>query len=177
LWSYSLKATGKLRRENIQRRSVMKRFLSAVSVCISILLAVVVFAQEGNKTDVKVEYYKTPRPMDLPFSDAVRVGNILYLSGEIGVDYSTMKVVPGGIQAETKQCLDNIKTTLEKYGSSMDRVFKCTVMIDDMKEWPLMNQVYVTYFQKDRLPARSAIGADGLALGAKVEIECLATVD
>ncbi|NMC95397.1 MAG: RidA family protein [Syntrophorhabdus sp.] len=115
--------------------------------------------------------------MALPFSDAARVGNILYLSGEIGVDYTTMKVVPGGIKAETKQAFDNIKATLEKYGSSMDNVFKCTVMIADMKEWPLMNEVYVTYFKKDRLPARSAIGANGLALGAKVEIECLATVD
>jgi 2-iminobutanoate/2-iminopropanoate deaminase len=155
----------------------MKHFIGAAAVCVSILFAVAVSAQEGKKMDVKVEYYKTPRAMNLPFSDAVRVGNVLYLSGEIGVDYSTMKVVPGGIKAETKQCLDNIKTTLEKYGSSLDRVFKCTVMIDDMKEWPLMNEVYVTYFKKDRLPARSAIGADGLALGAKVEIECMATVD
>ncbi|RJR30705.1 MAG: RidA family protein [Desulfobacteraceae bacterium] len=88
-----------------------------------------------------------------------------------------MKVVQGGIEAETKQCLDNIKATLEKRGSSLDRVFKCTVMIEDMKEWPLMNEVYVTYFKKDHLPARSAIGANGLALGASVEIECMATVD
>lgn len=88
-----------------------------------------------------------------------------------------MKVVPGGIKAETKQTMDNIKATLEKYGSSMDNVFKCTVMIADMSEWPLMNEVYVTYFKQDRLPARSAIGANGLALGAKVEIECLATID
>ena len=123
----------------------------------------------------KVEFLKTPRRVPLPFSDAVRVGNILYLSGDIGVDYTTMKLVPGGIKAETKQAMENIKATLEKYGSSMDNVFKCTVMITDMKEWPLMNEVYVTYFKKDRLPARSAIGANGLALGAKVEIECIAT--
>jgi len=152
---------------------------------VSVVVAVAVFcllfafgvsAQQAAKQETKVEYLKTPRPMALPFSDAVRVGNILYLSGEIGVDYATMKLVPGGIKAETKQAMDNIKTTLEKYGSSMDNVFKCTVMITDMKEWPLMNEVYVTYFKKDRLPARSAIGANGLALGAKVEIECLATV-
>ncbi len=138
----------------------------------SILLVSGVFGQ-----GMKFEYLKTPRAMPLPFSDAVRVGNILYLSGEIGIDYSTMKLVPGGIQAETKQTMENIKTTLEKYGSSLDNVFKCTVMITDMKEWPLMNEVYVTYFKKDRLPARSAIGANGLALGAKVEIECIATVN
>ncbi len=153
---------------------------------ISIIIAVAVFcllfafgvsAQQSVKQETKVEYLKTPRPMALPFSDAVRVGNILYLSGEIGLDYATMKLVPGGIKAETKQAMENIKTTLEKYGSSMDNVFKCTVMITDMKEWPLMNEVYVTYFKKDRLPARSAIGANGLALGAKIEIECLATID
>jgi len=142
-----------------------------------LLLASVVSAQQAAKQETKVEYLKTPRPMALPFSDAVRVGNVLYLSGEIGVDYNTMKVVPGGIQAETKQAMENIKATLEKYGSSVDNVFKCTVMITDMKEWPLMNEVYVTYFKKDRLPARSAIGASGLALGAKVEIECIATTN
>ena len=152
------------------------RIIVAV-VCSGLLLASGVAAQEPAKQETKVEYLKTPRPMPLPFSDAVRVGNILYLSGEIGVDYATMKLVPGGIQAETKQTMENIKTTLEKYGSSLDNVFKCTVMITDMKEWPLMNEVYVTYFKKDRLPARSAVGANGLALGAKVEIECLATVD
>ncbi len=144
-------------------------------VCSCILLTSAVGAQEATKMVPEVEFLKTPRPVPLPFSDAVRVGNILYLSGDIGVDYATMKLVPGGIKAETKQTLENIKATLEKYGSSMDNVFKCTVMITDMKEWPLMNEVYVTYFKKDRLPARSAVGANGLALGAKVEIECIAT--
>lgn len=154
-----------------------KIHIIALVVCFCLVCAFNVSAQQAGKQETKIEYLKTPWPMALPFSDATRVGNILYLSGEIGVDYSTMKVVPGGIKAETKQTLDNIKSTLEKYGSSMDNIFKCTVMIADMKEWPLMNEVYVTYFKKDRLPARSAIGANGLALGAKVEIECLATVD
>lgn len=147
------------------------------AICSCLLLASDVAAQQTAKQETKVEYLKTPRAMALPFSDAVRVGNILYLSGEIGLDYSTMKLVPGGIKAETKQALENIKATLEKYGSSMDNVFKCTVMITNMSEWPLMNEVYVTYFKQDRLPARSAIGANALALGAKIEIECLATID
>ena len=154
-----------------------KIHIIAAVICFCFVCSFTVYAQQAGKQDSKIEYFKTPRPMALPFSDAARVGNILYLSGEIGVDYTTMKVVPGGIKAETKQAFDNIKATLEKYGSSMYNVFKCTVMIADMKEWPLMNEVYVTYFKKDRLPARSAIGANGLALGAKVEIECLATVD
>jgi 2-iminobutanoate/2-iminopropanoate deaminase len=151
------------------------RVAAVLSLCF--LWAFGAAAQQASKQEAKVEYFKTPRAMVLPFSDAARVNNVIYLSGEIGLDYKTMKVVPGGIKAETKQTLDNIKATLEKYGSSMDNVFKCTVMIADMKEWPLMNEVYVTYFKKDRLPARSAIGANGLALGAKVEIECLAAID
>jgi enamine deaminase RidA (YjgF/YER057c/UK114 family) len=72
--------------------------------------------------------------------------------------------------------MENIKATLEKNGSSLDHVVKCTVMLADIKEWAQMNTVYVTYFKKDRLPARSAFGTNGLALGARVEIECIAVV-
>ena len=111
-----------------------------------------------------------------PFSPAVRVGNMLYLSGQIGTSGATATaVVPGGIEAETKQTMENIKDVLERTGSSMDRVVKCTVMLADMREWDRMNVVYATYFPKNK-PARSAIGANGLALGARVEIECWATV-
>lgn len=125
----------------------------------------------------EVEYLATPeqRSLNLPFSEAVRVGHMLYLSGQIGTLPGTTQVVEGGIQPETRQTLENIRTVLERYGSSMDRVVKCTAMIDDMSEWPAMNEVYVEFFGEDK-PARSALGADGLALGAKVEIECWATV-
>jgi len=111
-----------------------------------------------------------------PFSPAVRVGNMLYLSGQIGVPNQTASaVVPGGIEAETRQTMENIKDVLQRSGSSMDRVVKCTVMLADMREWDRMNVVYATYFPKNK-PARSALGANGLALGARVEIECWATV-
>jgi reactive intermediate/imine deaminase len=111
-----------------------------------------------------------------PFSPAVRVGNMLYLSGQIGTPTPTASaVVPGGIEAETRQTLENIKDVLQRSGSSMDRVVKCTVMLADMREWDRMNVVYASYFPKDK-PARSALGANGLALGARVEIECWATV-
>lgn len=110
----------------------------------------------------------------LPFSPAVRVGNILYLSGQLGTD-STNKLVPGGIEAETRQVLSNIKKLLEANGSSMDRVVKCLVMLADIGEWGKMNGVYVTFFPTHR-PARSAFGATGLALGGRLEIECIATV-
>lgn len=113
--------------------------------------------------------------LNLPFSEAVRVGDILYLSGMIGNVPGTVQLAPGGVEAQTRQALENIRTTLERYGSSLDRVFKCTVMMADISQWAKMNAVYVTFF-KDHFPARSAIGAAGLAAGAAVEIECLATV-
>jgi len=110
-----------------------------------------------------------------PFSPAVRVGNLIYLAGQIGTDASASgAVVRGGIAAETKQTLENIKQTLTAVGSSMDRVVKCTVFMADMKEWDAMNAVYQTYFTAPNYPARSAFGANGLALNAKVEIECIA---
>lgn len=148
-----------------------------ITVCLCMFVSSGVNAQQTLKQDDQIEYLKTPRPMALPFSDAVRVGNMLYLSGEIGIDYKTMKIVPGGIKAETKQVMENIRTTLEKYGSSMDNVIKCTAMIADMKLWPQVNEVYVTYFKKERLPARSAFGSTALALGAAIELECIATIN
>ncbi|MCI0433686.1 MAG: RidA family protein [Gemmatimonadetes bacterium] len=111
--------------------------------------------------------------LNLPFSEAVRVGDILYLSGVIGVLPGTRELPPGGIEAETRQAMENIKERVERYGSSMDRIIRCTIMLADMAEWERMNQVYVTYFPNHR-PARSAFGASGLALGARVEIECTA---
>jgi 2-iminobutanoate/2-iminopropanoate deaminase len=110
----------------------------------------------------------------LPFSAAVKVGRLLYLSGQLGTD-SSGKLVAGGIGPETRQTMDNIRAVVERNGSSMDRVVKCLVMLADMSEWGAMNQVYVTYFPQ-HLPARSAMGASGLALGARVEIECIAVV-
>jgi reactive intermediate/imine deaminase len=125
----------------------------------------------------EVAYLTTPESeaMGFPFSEAVRVGHMLYLSGQVGNAPGEVVVVEGGIQAETRQTMENIKGVLERYGTSMDRVVKCLVMIDDMSEWPAMNEIYAPYFPAHK-PARSAIGADGLALDAKVEIECWATV-
>lgn len=107
-----------------------------------------------------------------PFSPAVRVGGMLYLSGQIGTD-STGKLVAGGLDAEARQTMENIRDVLARTGSSMDRVVKCTVMMADMREWPALNAIYATYFPRNK-PARSAFGATALALGARVEIECLA---
>lgn len=112
----------------------------------------------------------------LPFSKVVRVGEMLYLSGELGAKPGSMQLVPGGIGPETQQTMENIKATLEAHGSDMDHVVKCLVMLADINEWAAMNEVYRTYFKAGRYPARSAMGASGLALGARVEIECIARV-
>lgn len=125
-----------------------------------------------------VEHFPVAGSLDslkLPFSEAVRAGSMLYLSGAMGLDDSGA-LVPGGIEAETRQALENIRSVLERHGSSMDRVIKCTVMLADMQEWAAMNRVYVEHFSS-KLPARSAFGASGLALGGRVEIECLATIE
>ncbi|UCC75128.1 MAG: RidA family protein [Gemmatimonadota bacterium] len=114
--------------------------------------------------------------LGLPFSEAVRVDNVLYLSGQIGNLPGTTELVPGGIREETSQTLENIRVVLERHGSSLDRVAKCTIFLADIAEWPLMNEVYADYFG-DHKPARSAVAGSGLALGARVEIDCIAVVD
>ena len=112
-------------------------------------------------------------PSDLPFSEAVRVGNTLYLSGQIGIVPGIMKLVPGGLEAETRQTMENIKTSLEAHGYSMNDLVKCTIMLADISRWATFNEIYKTWFD-ERFPARSAFGASGLALGAQVEIDCIA---
>ena len=125
----------------------------------------------------EVEFYPPVQSVPglrLPFSEAVRVGDVLYLSGAIGIDASG-RLVEGGIEAETRQAMENIAAILERHGSSMARVVKVTVMLADMAEWYAANKVYLEFFP-DHLPARSAFGANGLALGARVEIEAIALV-
>ena len=110
----------------------------------------------------------------LPFSEAVQVGDLLFLSGQIGVAPGTLTLVPGGLDAEAAQALENIKSVLGRHGSSMDRVVKCKVFLADMRDWPAFNVVYRRYFTGS-FPARSALGANGLALAARVEVECIAS--
>jgi 2-iminobutanoate/2-iminopropanoate deaminase len=128
----------------------------------------------SSKHNPDVEYLTSEKTRGLPFSEAVRVGNMLFLSGQLGIDGSG-KLVPGGIAAETRQAMENIRGALERCGSSLDHVVKVTVMLADVSEWAEMNGIYVTYFS-EHLPARSALGANGLALGARIEIECIAVL-
>ncbi len=158
------------------------RFISPLVaiILLSVALTSTTIAKQENLSSANsVEYLTSDETtsLNLPFSEAVRVGNMLYLSGAIGNIPGKKKLVSGGIKAETKQVMENISRILQRNESSLDRVVKCTVMLADIKEWSAMNQVYVTYFSKKRLPARSAFGTSGLALGARVEIGCIATID
>lgn len=149
----------------------MKRLVIILSV------ALLVSCEPAVDDNPEVEWLQAPgtENLNLPYSSAVRVDKLLFLSGQIGYDSEAGALVEGGIQAETRQTLENISQTLEDFGSSMDRVVKCTVFLADMSEWAAMNEVYATFFPNK--PARSALGTSGLALNARTEIECIAVVD
>lgn len=112
-------------------------------------------------------------PASLPFSEAVRVGDTIFLSGQMGIVPGTLTLAPGGIRGESRQALENLRTVLEAHGLSLRHVVRCTVMLADISEWAAFNEVYATFFEAP-FPARSAFGASGLALGGRVEIECIA---
>lgn len=130
---------------------------------------------EQQREPVAISILSTPEQdaLNLPFAEGVQIGDLIFLSGQLGVRPGTLEVVPGGITPQTRQTLENIKTSLARYDSDMSQVIKCTVFMADMAEWPAMNEVYSEMFAGHR-PARSALGAGGLALGAALEIECIA---
>lgn len=139
-----------------------------VLILLCVVVAPALVAQEK-------EVLKVPGAVEgLPFSPAIRVGNVIYLSGQLGNRIGTRELVPGGISPEARQTMENIRTVLEAAGSSLDRVFKCTVFLADIADYPAMNAVYASYFPNNP-PARSTVAGSGLALGARVEIECMAT--
>ncbi len=111
----------------------------------------------------------------LPFSEAVQVGGTLYVSGQIGNLPGTLTLPPGGIIPESRQAIANLQAVVERHGSSLRHVVKCTIFLADIKDWPAFNEIYREFFQGN-LPARSALAASGLALGARVELECIAYV-
>ncbi len=113
-------------------------------------------------------------PAEVPFPEGTRVGDLYFLSGQLGNQPGTLKLVEGGIRAEATQTLQNIRTALRAQGLDLQHLVRCTVMLADMGEWAQFNDAYRAFFGDIALPARSAFGASGLALGARVEIECIA---
>ena len=156
------------------------RKISCARIALAALCACVcgTFAEAAQAaSDVPLEFHPiehAPPGTTLPFSEAVRAGDMLYLSGQIGVDASG-KLVAGGIKAEAKQTMDNIGAALAHNGSSFDRVVQCTVALADIADWPAFNEVYRGYF-KEHFPARMAFAASALALSARVEVQCNAVV-
>ena len=149
----------------------MKRVAAALA-----LSGTLVGACNARAAGTSVRFYNAPvaGAARLPFSQAVLAGDVLYLSGAVGNIPGKMQLVPGGMETEAKQTMENIGAVLTANGLGFDDVFKCTVMMADMSKWGAFNKVYVGYFKPGRLPACSAFGANGLALGAQVEVECWA---
>ena len=111
----------------------------------------------------------------LPFSEAVQVGHLLFVSGQIGNVPGRLELVPGGVAAEARQALANVRSVLERHASSLENVVKCTIFLAEIQEWGAFNEVFREFFSRC-LPARSALAGSGLALGARVEVECVAFV-
>ena len=135
------------------------------------LVAAVMVLSGTAAAAAPIQYF--PAGPTAPFSTATRVGDVVYLSGQIGVGPDGK--LPESFEAQAKQTMENVGAGLKSVGLGWGDVFKCTVMIDDMANWPKFNAIYVPYFPKGKLPARSAFGADGLALGAALELECMAS--
>ena len=151
----------------------MNRYLPAMALLAALAAPP---AAPGDEPDIEFLNSGKVVPSSLPFSEAVRVDDTLYLSGQIGIRPGTLTLVPGGVEAESRQTLENIRMVLEANGYATRDVVKCTVMLADIAEWAAFNEVYKTFFAPP-YPARSALGANGLALGARVEVECIAARD
>ena len=145
---------------------------------IKALLMLILLNGCSNQTINDVKYFvnETSKELNFPFSDASIVGNVIYVSGQVGSKPGTREVVDGGIGAETMQTLNNIKMILNDLGSNSDKIFKCLCMLEDINDYSEMNNAYTKFFSsRDYLPSRSTFAGSGLALGAKIEIECWAT--
>lgn len=136
-----------------------------------------VYAEDAVRTGVTPKYYQSEatKALSLPFSDVVQVGDLFFLSGQIGALPGTLTMAGETMELQARQTMDNIGAILKERGLNFDNVVKCTVMMKDMSQWGAFNAVYVTYFKPTQFPARSAFGANGLAIGALLEVECIAT--
>ncbi len=145
------------------------------TVALTLALAVIASLPAQEKTGSTPEYFPSATSPTAPYSAAVRLGDTLYVSGQLGT-VPGKGLVPGGIEAETRQTLENIKAILERHGSSLDQVAKCTVFLADIKDFPTFNAIYREYFKNaSALPARTTV-ASSLVIGARIEIDCIAYV-
>ncbi len=147
----------------------MKRLLLVFSIFILLVM------QSCNNEHSEIIFHKSHEPSraNVPFSDAVETENLLFLTGQIGKDHKKGELATGGIEAETKQVIENIAAVLEHHNLSLDKVVKCTVILKDINDFKAFNSVYTTYFTKK--PARTTFAAAGLAGGASIEIDVIAS--
>jgi reactive intermediate/imine deaminase len=124
----------------------------------------------GQALAAPAEYYPPANPKS-PFSEAVKVGDLLIVSGQIGVRPGQ----PAAFEEEAKRAMDGVSAVLARHGATMNDVVKCTVLLTDMGRFAAFNEVYVSYFKPGHLPARTAMGVSALAAGAAVEVECWAS--
>ncbi|BAO74699.1 Rid family detoxifying hydrolase [Winogradskyella sp. PG-2] len=127
---------------------------------------------EGSDSEIIFHQSHEPSRANVLFSDAVETDNQLFLTGQIGKDHKKGTLVPGGIEAETKQVIENIIDVLKYHNLSLDQVVKCTVILKDINDFKAFNSVYSQYFTKK--PARTTFAAAGLAGGASIEIDVIA---
>ena len=141
----------------------------------SLLVVLAACSQSTTKPPAKAEFLNSPAALqrNLPFSEAVRAGDLLFLAGQMGTDPATGQLVSGGLEPEARQAIENMKSVLERNGRSLADLVKCTVFLADINEWGKFNEIYKGYF-KAPYPARSALGVNGLARGGRLEIECIA---
>jgi reactive intermediate/imine deaminase len=152
------------------------RLICKSMVAVAVILLAGCTATSQRSAAGKPEFLNSKQALErgFPFSEAVRAGDLLFLAGQIGNDAAKgTGVVPGGIVPESRQTLTHIKNVLERNGASLADVVKCTVFLADMSEWGAFNNVYKEFFTQP-YPARSALGTNGLAMGARVEVECIA---
>lgn len=129
----------------------------------------------GNIKKKQVVFTDKVPPARVPLSPAIKIGDWVYTSGQLGTDPKTRKLAAAGIQAETKQVCENLKAILEASGSSLEKVVKVVIFMTDLKDLMAMNEVFNTYFPKDP-PARSTVQVAGLVGGAQVEREAIASI-
>ncbi len=148
--------------------------MTKTTLFVVIIFIKICFSSVQAETVNSVDFLNQGSNPNAPFSEAVRAGNTLYLAGKLGYIQAERRLASGGIKGETKQAMDNIKGTVEKYGYAMSDLIKCTAILADVDEWAAFNEVYTTYFEKGRYPARTAFAAKQLALNARIEVECIA---
>lgn len=143
------------------------------SVLPVIFLMLLAFGCKQPSNEIVFHKSHEPKRQQVPYSDMVESNGLMFLSGQIGMDHKTRTLVEGGIEAETKQCIENIKAVLEHHKSSLDNVVKCTVILKNIEDFAAFNKIYETYFPNK--PARTTFAAGGLAANSSIEIDVIAS--